>query len=127
MRFIPGLEGCRVIARDPAGRWDVREHLISWIWFLPDVRSVFRSDYDAPKRMRFHRIGGTLKRSDGEWRLQALDGGRATRVTYDATLSAEIPAPKFLVEAALKRDIATVLRQLRRECTAAPRPKGSAH
>ena len=36
-----------------------------------------------------------------------------------ASVSADIPAPQFLVEIALKRDIAKVLRGLRRECTAA--------
>jgi uncharacterized membrane protein len=115
-RFIPGLQSCRILERDPAGHWDIREHRISWMWFLPDVLSVFRSDYDAPARLRFHRISGTLKRSDGDWRLDAIDGGQATRVFYDATLSADIPAPQFMVEEALKRDIATVLRRLRREC-----------
>ena len=120
-RFVPGLTSCRVLKRDPAGRWDIREHKISWMWFLPDVTSVFRSDYDPPRRLRFHRISGTLKRSDGEWRLQPIDGGSATRVSYDATLSADVPAPQFMVEAALKRDIATVLRQLRHECTTAAR------
>ncbi len=120
VHFIPGLTSCRVLKRDPAGRWDIREHKISWMWFLPDVTSVFRSDYDPPKRLRFHRISGTLKRSDGEWRLAAIDGGSATRVSYDATVTAAIPAPRFMVEAALKRDIATVLRQLRHECTAPP-------
>jgi carbon monoxide dehydrogenase subunit G len=117
-RFVPGLKSCRVLERDPAGRWDIREHKVSWMWFLPDVTSVFRSDYDPPRRLRFHRISGTLKRSDGEWRLAAIDNGRATRVSYDATVSADVPAPRFLVEAALKRDIAKVLRGLRHECTA---------
>ena len=120
LRYVPGLKSCRVLARDPAGHWDIREHRISWMWFLPEVRSVFRSDYDPPERLRFHRISGTLKRSYGEWLLAAIDGGSGTRVTYDATVSADIPVPRFLVEAALKRDIAKVLRGLRRECTAAP-------
>jgi uncharacterized membrane protein len=120
LRYVPGLKSCRVLERDPAGRWDIREHRISWMWFLPDVKSVFRSDYEPPKRLRFQRISGTLKRSDGEWRLENIDGGSATRVSYAATLSADIPAPNFLVEAALKRDIAKVLRGLRRECTSAP-------
>jgi carbon monoxide dehydrogenase subunit G len=119
LRFVPGLTSCRVLERDPAGRWDIREHKISWMWFLPDVTSVFRSDYDPPRRLRFHRLRGTLKRSDGEWRLDTIDGGSATRVSYDATLAADIPVPQFMVEAALKRDIANVLRRLRHECTAA--------
>ncbi len=118
LHYVPGLTGCRVLKRDPAGRWDIREHKVSWMWFLPDVTSVFRSDYDPPKRLRFHRISGTLKRSDGEWRLEAIDNGRATRVSYDAVIAAGIPAPEFLVEAALKRDIAKVLQGLRHECTA---------
>jgi uncharacterized protein YndB with AHSA1/START domain len=121
-RFVPGLKSCRVLARDPAGHWDIREHKISWMWFLPDVTSVFRSDYDPPRRLRFHRLSGTLKRSEGEWRLAAIDGGRATRVSYDATVAAAIPVPRFMVESALKRDIAKVLRGLRRECTAGKPP-----
>ena len=122
MRFVPGLESCHVLERGPAGRWDIREHRISWMWFLPEVRSVFRSDYDPPKRLQFHRIAGNLARNDGEWRLTPLTGG-GTRVNYDATLAASIPAPDFMVESALKRDIAAVLRNLKRECqTASVKP-----
>jgi len=113
--FVPGLESCRVLERDPAGRWDIREHRIAWVWFLPRIRSVFRTDYDAPKRLRFRRIAGDLRRSEGEWRLVPLAGG--TRVHYDATLATDVPAPDFMVESALKRDIATVLRRLRDQCT----------
>lgn len=115
VRFVPGLESCRVLERDPQGRWEIREHEISWMWFLPRVRSVFRADYDPPKRLQFRRIAGTLKRNDGEWRLTGLAGG-GTRVSYDAIIAVSIPVPDFMVEDALKRDIAKVLRQLKREC-----------
>ena len=115
VRFVPGLESCRVLERDPAGRWDVREHKISWVWFLPRIRSVFRADYDPPKRLRFHRISGTLTRNEGEWRLTAAPKG-GTRVSYDAVIGVSVPVPDFMVESALKRDIATVLRRLKREC-----------
>ncbi|MEJ2626273.1 MAG: SRPBCC family protein [Pseudolabrys sp.] len=123
VRFVPGLESCRVLERDPAGRWDIRAHEISWVRFLPRIRSVFRADYDPPKRLRFHRISGTLTRNEGEWRLTALPksgtkGGTkgGTRVSYDAVTEVSVPVPDFMVEAALKRDIATVLRRLKREC-----------
>jgi carbon monoxide dehydrogenase subunit G len=115
VRFVPGLESCRVLERDPAGRWDVREHKISWVWFLPRIRSVFRADYDPPKRLRFHRISGTLTRNEGEWRLTAAPKG-GTRVSYDAVIGVSVPVPDFMVESALKRDIATVLQRLKREC-----------
>ncbi len=115
VRFVPGLKSCRVLERGPAGRWDVREHEISWVWFLPRIRSVFRADYDPPKRLRFHRISGTLTRNEGEWRLTAAPKG-GTRVSYDAVVGVSVPVPDFMVESALKRDIATVLRQLKQEC-----------
>lgn len=116
--FVPGLESCRVLERDPAGRWDIREHRIAWVWFLPRIRSVFRTDYDAPKRLRFRRVAGDLKRSQGEWRLMPLATG-TTRLSYDAIVSASVPAPDFIVESVLRRDIATVLRRLRDQCTGA--------
>ncbi len=114
-RFVPGLESCRVLERDPEGRWDIREHRIRWAWFMPKVRSVFRTDYDPPKGLRFRRVAGTLRRNEGEWRLTPRAGG-TTRVSYDATLAASVPAPDFMIEQALRRDIATVLRRLKQEC-----------
>ena len=119
VHFVPGLKSCRVLERDPAGRWDVREHEISWVWFLPRIRSVFRADYDPPRRLRFHRISGTLTRNEGEWRLTTAPKGGTeggTRVSYDAVIGVSVPVPDFMVESALKRDIATVLRRLKREC-----------
>jgi hypothetical protein len=114
LRFVPGLESCRVIEADPQGRWDVREHRINWAWFLPNIRTVFRADYDKPKTIKFRRIGGDLKRSEGEWRLEPRDGG--TRLFYRAILAADVPAPSFIVVGAIQKDMTTVLRQLREEC-----------
>jgi uncharacterized protein YndB with AHSA1/START domain len=119
-RFVPGLESCRVLERDTQGRWDIREHEISWTWFMPRVRSVFRTDYEPPKRLQFRRIAGTLKRNEGEWRLTPLASG-VTRVSYDATLAADIPVPDFMIEEALRSDIAKVLRRLKQECEATAR------
>jgi uncharacterized protein YndB with AHSA1/START domain len=118
-RFVPGLESCRIVARDPGGRWDVREHQVTWAWFMPRVRNVFHSDYEAPARLRFHRVDGDLRRSEGEWRLEPLDNGRATRLVYDAIMAPGVPLPGFLVVEALRRDIPIVLRELRRESQSA--------
>jgi ribosome-associated toxin RatA of RatAB toxin-antitoxin module len=117
--YVPGLESCRVLERDPAGRWDIREHRIAWMWFMPKIRSVFRTEYQPPKRLTFHRVDGDLRHLEGEWRLNPLHTG-ATRVVYDAVLAADVPAPSLIVEIALRNDMATVLRQLKAECTASP-------
>ncbi|MGE0063834.1 MAG: SRPBCC family protein [Xanthobacteraceae bacterium] len=119
MRFVPGLESCRVVEADPQGRWDVREHKINWAWFLPNIRTVFRADYDKPKTIKFRRIGGDLKMSEGQWRLVPRDGG--TRLLYDALVAADVPVPNFVVLEAIRTDMAKVLRQLRAECAAVSR------
>ena len=116
MRFIPGLKSCRVIERAPDGRWDVREHKINWAWFMPNIRTVFRAEYERPRFIRFRRIAGDLKSSDGQWRLAPREHGKATRLHYEAVLSADVPAPDFIVVETIRKDMATVLRRLREEC-----------
>src|SRR4051812_32671967 len=44
-KMATNLKSCRVVDRDPAGRWEVREQ-VSRGGLIPSVRSVFRSDFD---------------------------------------------------------------------------------
>ena len=118
-RFVPDLKSCRVVERDPSGAWDVREHIIDWTWLLPDVRNVFRSDYDPPHILRFRRVDGDLKLSEGEWRLEPLNGGSGTRVFYDALLSPKSWIPASFALSSVRSDVPNILRALRRECLAA--------
>jgi hypothetical protein len=113
---VPDLISCRVLQSDPAGRWDIREHLIDWAWFLPTVRNVFRSDYERPRLLRFKRVEGDLEKSEGEWRLEPLKGGAATRLSYSALLSPRSWIPPSLALSSVKSDVPKVLLALRREC-----------
>jgi uncharacterized membrane protein len=115
-KFVPDLISCRVLQSDPAGRWDIREHLIDWAWFLPTVRNVFRSDYERPRLLRFKRVEGDLEKSEGEWRLEPLKGGAATRLSYSALLSPRSWIPPSLALSSVKSDVPKVLLALRREC-----------
>jgi uncharacterized protein YndB with AHSA1/START domain len=119
LRYVPGLEKCRVLSRDPSGKWDIREHRINWAWFFPNVRTVIRSDYDAPKRVVYKMIEGTLRLSQGEWRLESRDNGRTTRVIHTSIVGAGVPAPNFMIVSAMKRDFITVMQRLRAESLAA--------
>lgn len=120
-RFVPDLVSCRVLERDPAGAWDIREHMIDWAWFLPTIRNVFRSDYEPPFRLRFARSDGDLSRSEGEWRLEPRNGGTATRVHYMALLAPSSVVPVSLALPSVRSDVPKVLEALRRESTE-PRP-----
>jgi uncharacterized protein YndB with AHSA1/START domain len=117
-KLITSAEPCRVLSHDPAGAWDVREQITHGGLFTPTLRNVYRSDYQPFSLIRFRKAGGDLKSEDGEWRLEPLAGGRATRVIYVNRVAADILAPAVLVRAGLRSDTPKVLLNLRRECLA---------
>jgi uncharacterized membrane protein len=116
-RMVARLKSCRVLERDPAGRWDVREH-ISKPALFPSVRSVFRSEYEPHSLIRFQRAGGDLKALTGEWRLTPLDDGARTRVTYENRASTPFRAPGAIIRMTARADVEAALVALRRESQA---------
>jgi hypothetical protein len=115
IRMVANLKSCRILEGDPQGRFDVREQ-VSRAAFLPSVRSVYRSDYERPSRIRFHRTGGDMTVLEGEWRLlPRVDG---VRVTYEARASAPFTVPGWLARAALRYEVPAALVALKREAQA---------
>lgn len=91
-RYIRELISCRVM--DSGAGWDVREHRLRGWPLKPVLRSVSRVTLEPNRRIAFRRVSGDWSRSDGEWRLSPLDGGRGTRVEYalDAAIRTPLPA-----------------------------------
>lgn len=118
-RFVKGLKSCRVLERDNAGLWDVREHIVQWLSLLPSTRSEFRSEYVQERSIRFRRTGGDLKALDGEWQLMPLKQGRGTRLTYVARVDPGLPLPDAMVRAAIEADLPRTLEALRHEAVSA--------
>ena len=116
-RMAPNLKSCRTLERDPGGLWDVREQ-IARPGLLPRFRSVVRSDFEPPRRLRFRRAGGDLKILEGEWRLIPLLNGARTRVLYDSRASSPYRAPGGVVRLVLRRDVSLALAALKRESLA---------
>lgn len=114
-RTIPSLKTCLVKEVAADGRFDVREHIVQWIWPLPAVRSVFRSEYQPFQRIAFRKIEGDLELLEGEWRLEPLSGGAATRLSYRARITPGWPVPDAMVRAAIEADVPKTLAGLRRE------------
>lgn len=114
-RMVANLKSCRILERDPQGRWDIREE-ITRATFTPSVRTVYREDFEPNRRMSFHRIGGDLKMLEGEWRLQPH--GDQVRVTYEAHVAAPFSVPGWVARLALRHDVPMALLALRREAMA---------
>lgn len=114
-RMVANLRSCRILERDPAGRWDVREY-ISRTTFLPPIRNVFRSDYQPEQRILFHRTGGDLAVFEGEWRVEPHNG--LVRVTYESRVAAPFSVPGWIARIALRSDVYAALLAFRREAVA---------
>ena len=117
LRIVPKLKSCTIVEGDATAGSDVREHRIAGP--LGMVRHVFRSTYVPLRSITTTRVAGDLKLAEGVWRLQPMDGGRATRVSYDSRLAISAPVPGGFVRSAMRRDTPQVLRALRREAVAA--------
>ena len=116
-RIMPSNRGCKVVETDPKGRWDVREHILKTP--LQMVRSVFRSDLEPNRRMTFRRVDGDMRILEGEWTLEALDGGRRTRVSHEMRMQPGFAAPAPMVRSFLRTEVSVGLANLKRECEAA--------
>jgi hypothetical protein len=117
-RLMPSNRGCRVLKRDPAGRWDIREHIIKTP-LMPNMRTVFREDLTPEKSMVITRVEGDLKVIGGEWRLEPLAGGARTRVSQEMRIEPAFPAPGPMVRQFLRGEVSGGLANLKREAEAA--------
>jgi hypothetical protein len=68
--------------------------------------------------MSFSKAGGDMKISDGEWRLEPLARGKATRLTYRSALALNFFVPQFLLDQAAQRDFPTLMKSIERESLA---------
>lgn len=118
-RVMPSNRGCKTIERGPGGRWEITEHIVKTP-LMPNVRTVFRQDFEPQKRIAITRVDGDLKVIGGEWRLEALPGGRS-RVSQEMRMTPGFPAPGVMVRSFLKGEISVGLANLKREAEAAAR------
>ena len=117
-QIVPNLESCRIVKHDPAGRWDIREHIINWAALLPKLRTVVRTSYEIGHRMLFKRVDGDMRISEGEWRIEPTENAKASRLYYNALVAPNFPVPKFLVERSVHSDLPNLLHAIERASVA---------
>jgi hypothetical protein len=113
-QIVPNLESCRIVQHDPGGHWDIREHVINWAALLPKLRTVVRTSYEVGHRMLFKRLDGDMRVSQGEWRVEQLGNGQATRLYYNALVAPNFPVPEFLIERTVHEDLPNLLHAIER-------------
>lgn len=112
-KFMRNLLSCRVLRRGDG--WDVREHRSRGWLLMPTMRNVSRITLEPNRRLSFHLIEGDWSRSEGEWTLTPIDGGRGTHVTYRISAALAGGAPVGISQSQLINSVRGTLAALRRE------------
>lgn len=111
--LVPGLRRCRQLSSAPDGSWDVTEHDIKYNALLPMVHSIYRSDYQAPYRIDFHRVAGDMKDEVGAWVLKPSEDGSSTTIEYRIEVQPGFFVPLGMVRHSLRKRLLHSLLGLR--------------
>jgi hypothetical protein len=111
MGMIPGLMACNVLETAPDQSWQRIRHVMNYSWYVPTVTYEIRATYQKPVHVAIERVAGDLRTLSGSWDLQS--DGEYTLAHYMVDLAPGFWVPRWVVHAALRRDLPKMLRSLR--------------
>jgi hypothetical protein len=111
LHLVPGLVACDVKETAPDRSWQRIRHVLAYSWYAPKLTYEIRATYDEPSRVSIERVSGDLRVLRGSWVLES--DGDFTIAHYMVDLAPGFWVPRWLVRAALKRDLPKMLRALR--------------
>ena len=111
LHLVPGLVACDVKETAPDRSWQRIRHVLDYSWYVPKLTYEIRASYDQPSRVSIERISGDLRVLRGSWVLQT--DGDYSIAHYAVDLAPGFWVPRWIVRAALKRDLPQMLRALR--------------
>lgn len=111
LRLVPGLMACSVLETAADQSWQLIRHVLNYSWYVPTVTYEIRATYQKPAHVAIERISGDLRSLRGSWDL-ASDGDY-TLAHYSVDLAPGFWVPRWVVHAALRRDLPKMLRSLR--------------
>ncbi len=111
LHLVPGLVACEVKETAPDRSWQRIRHVLDYSWYVPKLTYEIRASYDQPARVSIERVSGDLRVLRGSWVLQS--DGDSTIAHYMVDLAPGFWVPRWVMRAALKRDLPKMLRALR--------------
>jgi hypothetical protein len=111
LKLVPGLVGCEVLETAPDRSWQRIRHVMNYSWYAPRLTFEVRAAYAQPSRVAIERTSGDLRILRGSWELQS--DGDGTIAHYAVDLAPGFWVPRWIVRAALRRDLPKMLRALR--------------
>jgi hypothetical protein len=111
LETVPGLVACEVLDTAPDRSWQLIRQAIDYSWYSPRLTYEVRATYEYPSRVSFERVTGDLRSLKGSWYLESDHD--FTVAHYSLDLAPGFWVPRWLVRAALRRDLPKMLRALR--------------
>jgi hypothetical protein len=110
--FVPHVVACRRLAAIDDCNCELFEQTVKPAFFLPRFEHVFELEYFPPERIEVSHVSGPIDRMEGSWTLLERKD-RPIALLYSLTLKPGFPVPPLFVRNTLKRDLPTVLMEVR--------------
>ena len=134
LEVVREMKSCRVLETAPDSSWDMREQIFSAPFPVPNLRTVFRTDFTPFQNIKITGAGGDMKIQEGLWQITPLTGAAhdmpRVRVTYRATVQPKFPLPRLLLRRAVRKDtpaLMTALRDVTQALNHVPEISAAAH
>jgi hypothetical protein len=111
-KVFPQLKKCNVVA-DHGTTKILKHHQVAPSGALGTYEYVIELKESAPKALEWHRMSGAFKEVDGFWKLEPLDGGHSTLVTYSSYVNGGFFMPQPLIKRQCKIDMPQIMATLR--------------
>lgn len=111
IKIVPGLQTCEVEATAPDLSWQTIRQVVDYSWYMPRVSYVMKATYEKPRSIDFDKVSGDPMSLSGSWTLDS--DGDYTVAHYALDFAPGFWVPRWLVRAAMKRDLPKMLRALR--------------
>jgi len=110
--YTPNIVSCRSLETLDDGRAELFTQTIKIAFFVPSFEHVFRLDYHPYTHIGVHRVRGPIDLLDGNWWLVPQDDG-AILLMNELGLNVGLPVPRFIVRAAMRREVPKMLLGIR--------------
>lgn len=108
---FPCLKKCRLVKDN--GSTKIVEHQLKPTGFPGTFKYTIAIKEVPHKSQYWHRVSGDFQELDGFWKLDPVDGGAATLVTYGSHVSGGLFLPSGLIKRQFRIDMPLVLAALR--------------
>ncbi|HEY9775621.1 MAG TPA: SRPBCC family protein [Planktothrix sp.] len=110
---FPMLKKCQVL--EDHGTTKVVKHRVAPSGLVGQFEYTVEIKETPCKSMEWHRVAGDFKEVDGYWKLEPLDGGRNTLVTYSSHVNGGMFMPAMLIKRQSRIDMPNVMASLRHQ------------